>query len=237
MGIKTMSGAAAMQRMVVLANSRKCGGYCLAGKALDLAGRVGGWVRPVTGCAADGLPRQRTLCSDGRQAAVLDVVSLEWGRSEPHLHQRENCLIGPAVLERCGRVLWDDLSLLADRAPTGLWINGHSTHGGLNDRVPVPALSGLHGSLYLVAVHELVLYSRPGHGNQQMTFRADFCIGQQRYNLALTDTVATFWLQTVQRLELADAYLCVSLAVPFRDGFVYKLATAVITKGRAGSVV
>ena len=223
-----------MQRMVVLANSRKCGGYCLAGKSLDLAGRIGSWVRPVSGSAADGLPRQRTLCSDGRQAAVLDVVSLEWGRPTPILHQRENRLMGPATLERCGRVSWDDLPLLADQASSGLWLDGHSSYCGFNDRVPARQLADLPGSLRLVAVSELVLYGKPGHEGQ-MKHRADFRIGQRRYNLALTDTVATFWLTAGQRLELADAYLCISLAVPFRDGFAYKLATAVIIRERARS--
>jgi len=222
-----------MQRMVVLANSRKCGGYCLAGKALDLAGHVGNWVRPVTESVVDGLPWQRTLCRDGRQAAVLDVVSVQWGRPAPNLHQRENCLIGPAALERCGRVHWDDLPILADIAASGLWLDGHSSHCGLNDRVPARQLSALPGSLRLLAVSELALYGKPGHEGQ-MKHRADFRIGQRRYNLALTDTVATTWLAGMQRLELADAYLCVSLAVPFRDGFAYKLATAVITRKRAG---
>lgn len=223
-----------MQRMVVLANSRKCGGYCLAGKALDLAGHVGSWVRPLTESVADGLPWQRTLCSDGRQAAVLDVVSLEWGRPAPSLHQRENCLMGLAALERCGRVHWDDLPILADMAASGLWLDGYSSLCGLNDRVPARLLSVLPGSLRLVAVNELALYGKPGHAGQTK-HRADFCIGQRRYNLALTDTVATSWLTGVQRLELVDAYLCISLAVAFRDGFAYKLATAVITRERAES--
>ena len=223
-----------MQRMVVLANSRKCGGYCLAGKALDLDGHVGNWVRPVTPSVSDGLPWLRTLCSDGRQAAVLDVVSLEWGRPAPSLHQRENCLMGPAALERCGRVRWDDLPILADMAGSGLWLDGHSSLCGLNDRVPTDRLSGLPGSLCLVAVSELALYGKPGYAGQTK-HRADFRIGQRRYNLALTDTLAIAWLTGGQRLELADAYLCVSLAVAFRDGFAYKLATAVITRERAGS--
>lgn len=220
--------------MVVLANSRKCGGYCLAGKTLDAAGDVGAWVRPVTEVDTDGLPLRRTVCSDGRQAAVLDVVTLEWGRPAPSLHQRENRLMGPAVLERCGRASWDDLPLLADKASSGLWLDGHSSHGGFNDRVPANRLSDLPGSLLLIAVCELVLYRKSGYEGQ-MKYRADFRIGQRRYNLALTDTVATFWLLTVQSLALANAYVCVSLAVPFRDGFAYKLATAIITRERAGS--
>jgi hypothetical protein len=64
--------------------------------------------------------------------------------------------------------------------------------------------------------------------------RADFHVGTGRYNLALTDKVAASWLAQTPRLQLADAYVCVSLAVPFRDGFAYKVAAAVITRERAG---
>lgn len=222
------------ERMVVLANSKKHGGYCMAGKALDAAGHIRGWMRPVTDVVEDGLSMRRTLCSDGRQAAVLDVVSQEWGPDVPALHQRENRLMGPAMLLRCGRVAWDDIPTLADDASSGLWIDGHSSSCGLNDRVPACRLSHLPGSLQLIATHDLVLRRTSGYEGQ-IKYRAEFRIGEQRYNLALTDMVATSWLINVQQLVLADAYVCVSLAAPFHDGFAYKLASAVITKERAES--
>lgn len=220
------------KKMVVLANSRKCGGYCLAGKALDAAGHVVGWVRPVIGTTADGVPRSRTVCSDGRQVAILDIVALEYGPPAPALHQRENRLMGPAALRRCGRVTWEELAILADDASSGLWIDGHSSHCGLNDRVPKSRLPELSGSLQLVAPANVLVYRKPGFGDQ-VKHRAEFHVGQRRYNLALTDAVATLWLKGAHQLALSDAYVCVSLAVPFHDGFAYKLATAVITKDRA----
>jgi hypothetical protein len=223
------------ERMVVLANSKKLGGYCMAGKALDTAGHVGSWMRPVTAAVEDGLPMRRTLCSDGRQAAILDVVTQDWGLPAPALHQRENRLMGPATLQRCGRVAWDDLPALADNATSGLWKNGDSSSCGLNDRVSADLLPHLPGSLLLIATQELVLRRTLGYEGR-IKYRAEFGIGVQRYNLALTDTVAIAWLINTPRLVLADAYVCISLAVPFHDGFAYKLATAVITKERAESM-
>lgn len=222
------------ERMVVLANSRKCGGYCLAGKKIDAAGSVGGWVRPVTEVVEHGLPRERTLCSDGQQAAVLDIVTLDWGLPMPCLHQRENRLMASPALLRGGRVGWDDLDLLADKPSSELWIDGQSSRCGFNDRVLASRLPELMGSLRLIAVSELVLSREQGFEGRTL-YRADFRAGQRRYNLALTDTVAIFWLLTVQRLVLGEAYLSISLAVPFFDGFAYKLATAVITRERAES--
>jgi hypothetical protein len=225
-----------MQRMVVLANSRKHGGYCLAGKVLNDAGEVGGWLRPVLASAGNGLPHRRTVCSDGKQATILDVVSQSWGVPRPALHQRENRLMGPEPLRRCGRVAWDDLPALADDAHTGLWIDGYSSGCGFNDRVSVDRLVQLPGSLMLISVRDLVLSQVFGYENHPK-YRASFCIGKRHYNLALTDTVATLWLTNTPRLELADAYVCVSLAVPFQDGFAYKLATAVITRARAENAI
>ena len=222
-----------MKTMVVLANSKKHGGYCMAGKTLDAAGRVGSWVRPVAGAAEDGLPLRRTVCSDGRQVAVLDVVAADWGPAVPALHQRENLMLGPTALQRCGRVAWAHLPALADDASAGLWIDGHSSGCGLNDRVPQGRLATVNDSLKLVAVQGLVLYRILGYEGQ-VKCRADFHVGTGRYNLALTDKVAASWLTQTPRLQLADAYVCVSLAVPFRDGFAYKVAAAVITRERAG---
>jgi len=221
-----------MGKMVVLANSRKLGGYCMAGKVLDAAGNVGGWIRPVMGAVEEGLPHRHTLCSDGQPATILDVVEQDWGPAAPALHQRENRLMGPAALRHCGRVDWQSLPLLVDDASTGLWFDGQSSGGGVNDRVPSCRLAHLPGSLLLVAVRELFLYRMPGFGSH-VRYRADFRLGVRRYNLALTDSVAMGWLSDVQRLVLVEAFVCVSLAVPFHDGFAYKLATAIITKERA----
>ena len=221
-----------MGKMVVLANSRKQGGYCMAGKILDAGGHVGGWIRPVMGAVKEGLPYRHTLYSDGQPATILDVVEQDWGPAAPALHQRENRLMGPALLRHCGRINWNNLPLLADDASAGLWFDGPSSAGGVNDRVPSCRLAHLPGSLLLVAVRELLLYRRQGF-EQHVRYRADFRLGERRYNLALTDSVAMGWLTDVPQRVLADTFMCVSLAVPFHDGFAYKLATAIITKERA----
>lgn len=220
-----------MQHMVVLANSKKPGGSCLAGKLLEADGHVGDWIRPVIGPAEAGLPLHRTVCDDGQPVMPLDVIATSWAAPVPARHQRENHLLGASGLLRCGRVGWDALPALAD-APAMLWVNTSSSGCGLNDRVPESMLDQLQDSLKLVGVHDLVLYALPGYGGK-MKHRADFRIGMHRYNLALTDTVAMRWLNSSPRIELPEAYVCVSLAVPFGDGYAYKVAASVISRERA----
>lgn len=221
------------QRLVVLANSRKRGGFCLAGKVLEENGRVSRWVRPVSHAFENGLPMSRIICSDGHPAHILDVVVQDWGPDMPTLHQCENRMMGPSTLSRCGRVAWSDLATLADNPSSPLWLDGHSSRAGINDRVPSELLKQLPGSLKLLAINELVL-SRTVGFNGLTKYRAEFCQGGSSYNLALTDAVAAAWLGDRRSLELAGSYICVSLAVPFNDGFAYKVAAAVITSARAG---
>ncbi len=222
------------QRMVVLANSRKRGGFCMAGKVLEENGSVSGWVRPVAPASESGLPLSRIMCSDGQPAHILDVVVQDWGPNSPILHQTENRVMGPSTLSRCGRVTWSDLATLADNPSSPLWLDGYSSSSGRNDRVPTDHLKQLPGSLKLLAIDHLAL-SRTIGFEGRTKFRAEFSVGGRSYNLALTDGVAANWLGQCSRLVLPGSYVCVSLAVPFNDGFAYKVAATIITMQRAGS--
>jgi hypothetical protein len=226
-----------MERMVVLAKSIKNGNYCLAGKLLDEDGYVGEWVRPIADGIAGSVPMEQTLCGDGHPAEILDVVAIQWGTAQPQLHQRENRLLGTSQWVRCGYLGWSDLPVIADEAPTALWLDGFSTYCGRNDRVPASRLHEAKSSLYLVAVQNLVLY-RASAFDGKIKRRARFGIGRQRYDLALTDSVAWSWVANAQSTEfkVPEAYVCISLATPFVDGFAYKVAAAIITPERVGEL-
>jgi hypothetical protein len=106
--------------IVCLANSKKFGGYCIAGKECD--GRT--WIRPVSSCPTGELSQTEIRLQDGSEPRVLDVIELPLLEPKPHEYQRENWLIAPEKKwKRVQRWNWDDLEQLEDPlAP--LWRNG-----------------------------------------------------------------------------------------------------------------
>jgi len=78
--------------LLILANSRKLGGRCIAG--IDLVSKK--WVRPVSMADHGELSKEECLISeDGvwRDIEVLDVVSAPIGKPIESLGQPENCLL------------------------------------------------------------------------------------------------------------------------------------------------
>ena len=220
-----------IERMVVLANSRKMGGCCVAGRSLDGKTNPGRWLRPVGSQVAAGLPQGRTRCADGSAAAVLDLVDIDLDQPVPHLHQRENRLLGNSPWKRCGRIGWDRLAGLVDTDESGLWVDGYSSSCGSSDRVPETFLAQVTGSLRLIRTGSLHLFRDVGASGQKQ-LRGAFSHAGRNYVLAVTDPAAWALLGCHGELALADAYLCISLGVPFK-GYAYKLMASVITEHRA----
>lgn len=218
--------------MVVLANSIKMHGACVAGRVADEPGDSPDWVRPVTDSAGGTLPVFRTMCSDGRFAQVLDVVSVPLGDAVPMLHQQENRLLEHGFWIRRRRCGWDELGGLVEQSGTGLWINGFSSSCGLNDRVPEALLPRIADSLRLVSAQDVVLHRTTDcYGRRRI--RAFFAHEGQSYDLAVTDPTASFLLDGEHVRDLGDVFLSVSLGVPFHRN-AYKLVAAIITPERAG---
>jgi len=220
-----------IERMAILANSRKSGGCCIAGRALDGKSRPGRWFRPVGSQVSDGLPQARTRCADGSAAKVLDLIEIDLGQEVPYAHQRENRLMGDIPWKRCGRIGWNELAGLADEIESNLWVNGFSTRCGNNDQVPALLLDQMTGSLRLIRTDSLHLsYGANGYGQRKL--RGAFCHAGRHYTLPVTDPAACSALNGREELTLGDAYLCISLGVPF-NGYAYKLVASVITEYRA----
>lgn len=225
--------------IVCLANSRKPpSGRCVAGREVTPSG-FGAWVRPVSARPTQEISEEERRYRDGTDPKVLDVIAIELTGARPQHHQRENHLIDDGcywVKQRA--VSWSELQAAVEDPAGPLWIHGHSSSYGRNDRVPEDRTSELGHSLCLVRPEglNLVVGSEGGSlGRPRRRVRARSDLSDHSYCVVVTDP----WMERRclagqdGETRIADALLCVSLGESFH-GFAYKLVAAVITRQRAG---
>ena len=224
-----------VKRIVCLANSRKLHGRCIAGREWkdDHPGR---WIRPVSVREHQEVSEYERQYEDGSDPRVLDIIDV------PLLHpnpgpvpgQSENWLLDPEYYwEKVGRLSWFELPALAEPGST-LWLDGHNTHHGLNDKIPLELADSIGDSLKLIHVHDLELsVFRPGEafGNTKRRVQGRFEHAGTRYLLWVTDPV--YERHYLARLDgeysVGECFLTVSLGEPF-GGFVYKLIASIIAE-------
>ncbi len=232
--------------IVCLANSRKLGGYCFAGKEV-IGEEFGGWVRPVSARDYEEISAEEQTLADGGHPKLLDIVKVPLLEPQPTHHQQENHLIhtGDDVppWEKAGGVGRHLLPQLVDNVSGALWVNGNSSSNGTNDQIPVADARNLRNSLLLIQPTSLTIivqYERY-RGRNPPDVRADFNYNGCNYSLKVTDPVAE---GKYQRKGLIDrnagkelpyhysvavdgVYLCVSLGEEFHN-YYYKLVAAII---------
>jgi hypothetical protein len=224
---------ALLKRIICLANSRKVGGTCVAGKEA-IGADAGKWVRPVSNRPTHEVSSSERHYQDGSDPGLLDIIDVPIQSDCPNLYQVENWLLDPSQKwTRVGQVGWKDLFGLADK-PNSLWVNGSSTSQGLNDRVSQAHCQNLDCSLYLAHVDNLRIHVfAPGEyfGNPKLRVQAEFTYGGINYKMWITDPTieATYRAKGVGMYEIGECFLTVSLGEIHSDGYAYKLVAAVIT--------
>jgi hypothetical protein len=215
------------KRFVILANSRKSSGRCVAG--IELTGQsLGPWVRPVSERASEELAIEERRYQNGRDVSLLDVVEVQFKAPRPHACQVENHVIDdgyywvPAGTFEASRLL----PVAVNRGP--LWVDGYSSYSGENDRVPLPQADQLPSSLLLAAPTKASMLVAPGLKKRQVRMR--FSLPPTQYCLTVTDPKleAEYLSKPDGEYPFSGPVLvCVSLGEPF-DGYRYKLAAAVL---------
>jgi hypothetical protein len=215
-----------VKTVVCLANSRKLGGRCVAGKTID-SETPPVWVRPVSACGDGALSLFDIRFGDGRCPQLLDIVTIPVRHAAPQDYQRENYLIGSGRWSSEAR-FEGDLAHLCDRVDT-LWLNGCRSGGGINDRVPVAEANKLRSSLLLIAPESVQM--RVVNSFEKKSVRVRFIYRRVCYDLKVTDPVAEArYLDRpvgTETIRTRPLHLCVSLGVPF-EGYVYKLVASII---------
>ncbi len=225
-----MTAVSPTKRVVCLANSRKRNGRCVAGKELLQDGRMGGWVRPVSAREDEEVSQYERQYEDGSEPSVLDVIDVPVLSSKPKGYQRENWLLDPSRRwVRVDRIGTSSLSQYTDAHQT-LWVNGHSTVHGTNDRIPLSYASSLDSSLRLVWIDRLELsVSAPGadYGDFTRRMQGHFSYNGATYRLRVTDPIYEQLYPRHGTYGLGGCFIAVSLGEPY-EGYAYKLIAAII---------
>ncbi len=227
---RDLTSSATTKRIVCLANSRKMGGRCVAGKELLADGRTGGWIRPVSDRDHEEVSAYEQQLEDGSEPQLLDVIDVPLLRERPRAYQQENWLLHPRHRwSKAGRITWSNLPQLVDQDET-LWINGHSSAKGINDRVPDDRAASLDSSLLLVKVARMDVEISYDSANDSYQLRGVFRHNGFMYSLRITDPVSEGAAEELGAGVVgvdAERFLTVSLGEPF-EGFAYKLIAAII---------
>lgn len=218
--------------IVCLANSRKNGGHCVAGKEVLTDDAPGGWVRPVSARPTRELTWAERAYTGMVDPAILDLILVPLSAPSPEGHQVENHLIAKGERwQKAGILAPASLQKFVD-SPGQLWLDGYSSSAGKNDRVPAAEAGAMRGSLVLLRPPELLM--RVGvpamtHGIAKRKVYAVFGLGNTEYALPMTDPQVEkeFLARNNGDYPVSGAYLTVSLSEPF-EGHCYKLAAALI---------
>ncbi len=215
-----------VKTIICLANSRKHGASCIAGKEIK-NNSIGQWIRPVNSQINGGITLEEQACGTDSYPNLLDVINVPVIRACPSIYQKENWLIEPKIQwEKTGSCNVSRLEKLA--TTTGpLWINGYSSKNGENDYVPIDGTKSFVSSLILVDVDNLVLSISEFDGARKL--RGTFSLGKTLYNLRVTDRNIESSYDHLQpgKYSLGRSYLTISLAQEFQ-GNAYKLIAAII---------
>lgn len=215
---------------VVLAASRKYGGFCIAGREWTEE-KIGPWIRPVSRQENGELAAETIRLHHGRIPQYLDVITIETQGSDDHHYQKENvmiaeqhpwswqCKLPPGTLPR----LADDVD--------ELWPSGFHSVNGINDRMPEESLREVNRpSLYLIRPNDFTLLVSDDFDGRKKV-RARFLYRDTPYVFSVTDPgIERTYLMKEQGeypLNAVNLYLTVSLGEPL-NGFCYKLIAAVI---------
>ena len=222
------------KQMLVLANSIKQGGRCLAGRFIELCGRqwqVGDWCRPVLpdGEGNDSIPED--VCCEFNP---LDVISIDLDTHQPIPGQPENWLWRrdtPITIVHSFNRVRNSLVDIVD-TPDNLWLDSKSYRpDAVRQTHPV------HQSLYLVQPSNLQLTLYIDDGRRRI-FGSFLYNGHMYERIPVTDPIMfrifsnQFRNKPVTKtLMNGDRYwLTMSISRPFKKykNYRYKFIAAII---------
>ncbi|MCG2710804.1 MAG: hypothetical protein L6416_00475 [Candidatus Omnitrophica bacterium] len=223
------------KRIVCLANSRKPGGRCVAGKELSSTGGIGQWIRPVSKREGQEISSKERQYENGGYAKLLDIIEIPIIRHCRTGFQTENILINDEYYwQKVGRIGIEELCNYCDSDTEILAYINDSTRHGINDRVSESEAANLSHSLCFVSIDSLsIIVQDEGFGAPKKKVRAEFEINKNTYSIIVTDTVIESRFKQEEdgyKQNFSNQiFMCISLALPFKDtGHCYRLVASII---------
>lgn len=220
-------------QIVCLANSKKPGGRCVAGK-ISLGQQRYQWIRPVAPRQNRTITLQDQVYANGKYPELLDIIRITYVGYQPSTFQQENHVIDNSIRwEHIGKLNPNHLDTLVDE-PDQLWetMRNDST-SGINDRIAGEILTQQRASLYLIEPENVrIRVSAEGAqwDDNRLRVRAFFDYNGIHYGLMVTDlafesryTQLGIGLYDPENIRL----FTVSLGEIDQRGYAYKLVAAV----------
>jgi hypothetical protein len=229
------------RRIIVLANSIKRGGRCVAGREVEgKEAMVGNWLRPISDESEGELMSRHMVTANGSPLEVLDIVDVPLDHhANDKCHPEDWVLATSEPWRHRKKFPVNDVIGLGEK-PRDLWLEPRSN----TDRVTCDFLQHRtqHQSLYLLRPKNLrVRLWREFNqykGYKQKKTRAIFSYGGAEFDLSLTDPIATtryctdFPTADEPAREFTfpfqdNCLMCVSLT-PVLKGYHYKVVATVL---------
>jgi len=218
--------------IICLANARRPGGRCVAGKEV-LKTALGGWIRPVSARPTSEVNAEERQYEPGAEPAIFDIIGIPMRTPAPNNPQTENHIIDAhSHWRKLGQFAWEDLDELSD-SPASLWANGSSSFQGLNDRMPGWLATDFRNSLHLIRPDDVVIRvvtSGADFGDHRRRVRAQFVYRDTKYDFIVTDPASEepFLARPNGEYTIGASYFCVSVTPEHTDGYSYKLVAIII---------
>jgi hypothetical protein len=229
--------------IVVLANSKKPGGRCLAGKELISTGaawKIGGWIRPVMNENSGAVPEYCMITALGHLPELLEIIDIPLVKPTPIPDQPENWLlespIKPKAWKSRGCYELKNIEQLLDK-PEKLWnekLHARRVKNGYVPKMEKPA------SLYLIKpdyIQSIQVWSESNQYGTRTRRRIWISHAKILHELDIDDV--DFQKKYYPKIpavgepaisvNLTDAkgtIICVSLTPEFKDHNQYKIAAA-----------
>ncbi len=223
-----------VKRIVCLANSRKSNGRCIAGREWS-DNQAGQWIRPVSARENQEVRKNERQYENRSDPQVLDIIDIPLLKRQPEDYQTENWLLDSEHdWRKVGHLPRSDLPALTD--PDGpLWLDGHSTSKGKNNKIPLATTGSIADSLRLIRIEclqlNVAMHKGFGHRRPRLRVQGRFSHAGNEYALWVTDPKfeQTYFAKPAGDYEIGECYLTISLGE--YQGACYKLIAAIITAG------